>query len=182
MEQMTLMMQGQMYDSSDTELVKLRAKCRQLLTMFNARGGYALAGPVSKVLLPNVSLSTVIEPTFQCDYGFNIITGFNVFINFNCVFLDANTIHIGDRTLIGPSVQLYTASHPKDAKLRMLRQAIAKPIVIGKDCWIGGGSVICPGVTIGDGAIVGAGSVVTKDIPANCVYAGNPAKYISSTI
>ncbi|MEE0622709.1 MAG: sugar O-acetyltransferase, partial [Alistipes onderdonkii] len=112
------------------------------------------------------------------DYGYNIHMGEGSFVNFDCVFLDLAPIRIGCGTLIGPKVQLLTAHHPFDAATRGTALEAGKPIVIGDHCWLGGGVIVCPGVTIGDRAVVGAGSVVTRDIPADSVAAGNPARII----
>jgi maltose O-acetyltransferase len=101
-----------------------------------------------------------------------------VFFNFNCVVLDVMPVTIGDRTLFGPAVQIYTATHPLDATLRSQGLESARPVTIGSDVWVGGGAIICPGVTIGDRAVIGAGSVVTRDVPPDVVVAGNPARVI----
>lgn len=129
-------------------------------------------------LIPNIPKSSVICPPFYCDHGDGIHIGEHVFINMNCTFLDGGYITIGDHTLVGPNVQIYTPQHPMDADTRRTLLEKSHPITIGRDCWIGGGSIICPGVTIGDRAIVGAGSVVTKDIPADTTVVGSPAKVI----
>lgn len=121
---------------------------------------------------------SVIQQPFQCDLGFEITIGRNVFINYNCVMLDCAPIIIGDNTLIGPNVGLYAASHPLSPERRLAGNCWAAGITIGKNVWIGGSAVILPGVTIGDNAVVGAGSVVTKDVPKNAVVAGNPAKLV----
>lgn len=115
---------------------------------------------------------------FYCDYGTNIITGEGVFFNFNCVVLDVMEVNIGSKTMFGPNVQIYTATHPLDYKIRNTGLEYAKPITIGENVWVGGSVVICPGITIGDNSIIGAGSVVTKSIPANVIAAGNPCKVI----
>jgi maltose O-acetyltransferase len=119
-----------------------------------------------------------LEPPFYCDYGRNIALGRKVFFNFNCVILDVMAVRIGDRTLCGPAVQIYTAVHPLDAAERSRGLEFAKPVAIGSDVWIGGAAVICPGVTIGDRAVIGAGSVVTRDVPADVFAAGNPCRAI----
>ena len=106
----------------------------------------------------------------------NISVGDNVFMNFNCCILDVMEVTMGDNVLIGPNVQIYTATHPMDAKTRSSLLEFAKPIKIGNDVWIGGGAIICPGVTIGDRVVIGAGAVVTKAIPDDVFVAGNPAK------
>lgn len=119
-----------------------------------------------------------IRAPFHCDYGYNISTGEGSFINFGCTCIDLAPIRIGRRTLVGPNVQLLTAHHPFDAALRASGLERGLPIVIGDDCWLGGGVIVCPGVRIGDGSIVGAGSVVTKEVPAGVVVAGNPARIL----
>ncbi len=116
-----------------------------------------------------------IEPDFRCDFGFNILAGDNLFMNFGCVLLDCAPITIGDNVLIGPGVHMYAATHPVDPAVKATGRELAFPITIGSDVWIGGHATICPGVTIGDGAVIGAGSVVTKDVPPRTVVAGNPA-------
>jgi maltose O-acetyltransferase len=119
-----------------------------------------------------------LEPPFYCDYGYNIHVGEGFFANFNCVFLDVCPIRIGKRVLMGPNVQLYTATHPMDRETRASGLEAGKPITIGDDVWIGGNAVINPGVTIGDNVVIGSGAVVTKDIPSNVFAGGNPAKVI----
>jgi maltose O-acetyltransferase len=99
-----------------------------------------------------------------------------VFLNFNCVILDVVSVHIGDGTQIGPAVQIYTADHPRDAETRRSGLEFGRPVVIGKNVWIGGGAIILPGVTVGDDALIGAGSVVTRDVPAGATVVGNPAR------
>ncbi|HSC76180.1 MAG TPA: sugar O-acetyltransferase [Pseudomonadales bacterium] len=131
--------------------------------------------PVYQELFGSIG-SAFIEPDFFCDYGYNIFIGENFFANHHCIMLDAATITIGDRVLLGPSVHLYTTTHPLDAHERASGMQLTAPIVIEDDCWIGGNSVIMPGVTIGKGAVIGAGSVVTKSIPAGAVAFGNPCK------
>ena len=118
-----------------------------------------------------------MQPPFFCDYGSNILLGERVFFNFNCVVLDVCLVKIGDFTLFGPAVQIYTAMHPMNAELRR-KQEFAKPIEIGSDVWVGGGAIICPGVKIGSKAVIGAGSVVTRDIPDGVFAAGNPCRVI----
>lgn len=128
--------------------------------------------------MPQAGDNLWIQPPFYCDYGTNIITGEGVFFNFNCVVLDVMEVNIGSKTMFGPNVQIYTAIHPLDYKIRNTGLEYAKPITIGENVWVGGSVVICPGITIGDNSIIGAGSVVTKSIPANVIAAGNPCKVI----
>ncbi len=119
-----------------------------------------------------------MQPPFFCDYGSNIELGEGVFFNFNCVVLDVCRVRIGSFTLLGPAVQIYTATHPMNASERRSGLEYGKPVDIGDDVWIGGGVVVLPGVSIGSGAVIGAGSVVTRDVPAGTFAAGNPCQVI----
>ncbi|KAH8432800.1 sugar O-acetyltransferase [Aspergillus melleus] len=121
-----------------------------------------------------------IERPLAMDYGTNVKVGSNVFINFNCTFVDTCLVSIGSRTLVGPNVSFYSGTHPTDPYLRNGTNGpeSGKPITVGEDCWIAGNVTILPGVTIGEGSTVGAGSVVTKDVLPFHVVAGNPAKVI----
>ena len=132
-------------------------------------------------LLPNAHPSALVIPPFHCDHGERITLGEGVVINFNGVFLDGGGITIGNHTLIGPNCQLLTPDHPHDYLERRKTIETGLPIRIGDDCWLGGGVIVCPGVTIGNRVIVGAGSVVTHDIPDDVVVAGNPARVIRKT-
>jgi maltose O-acetyltransferase len=118
-----------------------------------------------------------MQPPFFCDYGANIHLGTRVFFNFNCVVLDVCEVRIGDYTLLGPGVQILTPLHPLDAASRRT-QELGKPVTIGADVWIGGAALILAGVTIGPRSVIGAGSVVTRDIPAGVLAAGNPCRVI----
>jgi maltose O-acetyltransferase len=118
-----------------------------------------------------------MQPPFFCDYGTNIELGERVFFNFNCIVLDVCRVRIGDCTLIGPAVQIYTAMHPMDAAQRRVAE-FGKPVDVGSDVWIGGGAIILPGVRIGSRAVIGAGSVVTRDVPEQVFAAGNPCRVI----
>ena len=120
----------------------------------------------------------MIEPPFHCDYGSNIFLGDNVYFNFNCIILDPAKVEIGDNVLVGPAVQIYTATHPISVTERKTMLESAKPIRIASDVWIGGGAIICPGVQIGRGSVIGAGGVVTRNVPAGVVAAGNPCRVI----
>ena len=119
-----------------------------------------------------------IEPTIHCDYGFNIHIGNNFYANFDTVFLDVNTITFGDNVFIAPRCSFFTAGHPIDKDIRNMGLEYGYPIRIGNDVWIGGNTVVNPGVTIGNNVVIGSGSVVTKDIPDGVVAAGNPCKVI----
>ena len=175
------MLSGENYFSNDKSLVLERVKAKKLLHKLNVTE-YVMNGnarTILRELLPNAHKRIYIEPPFHCDYGYNLHLGEGVYFNVNCVVLDAVKVDIGNNVFFGPGVHIYTATHPTNAVDRLKFQ-FAKPIFIGNDCWIGGNSVICPGVTIGDGCTIGAGSVVTKDIPANSLAVGNPAKVIKN--
>lgn len=173
------MIAGLPYNSQDEKLVKERRKTKRLLRQLNISEYLVTktAKQIIRELIPNASNKLYIEPPFHCDYGYNIYCGENVFFNINCVLLDSCQIKIGNNVMFGPNVNIYTATHPLDFKTR-LEHEFAKPISIGDDCWIGGNTTICPGVNIGNRTVIGAGSVVTKDIPEDCMAAGNPAKVI----
>ena len=172
------MLAGEPYRPGDAELQADQAANKTWLVRYNA----ALGAPVSErhALLSghlgHVGKDAVIRPPFFCDYGYNIHLGEEVFLNFNCVILDVVEVTIGDRTQIGPAVQIYAADHPRDAETRRTGVEFGRPVRIGSDVWIGGGAIILPGVTIGDGAVIGAGSVVTRDVGAGQTVTGNPAR------
>jgi maltose O-acetyltransferase len=171
------MLAGELY-RPDAELGADQAATKAWLVRYNA----ALARPVSErrallgERLAYVGRDAVVRPPFFCDYGYNIRLGDGVFLNFNCVILDVAEVTIGDRTQVGPAVQIYAADHPRDAETRRAGLEFGRPVRIGSDVWIGGGAIIMPGVTIGDGAVVGAGSVVTRDVDAGVTVTGNPAR------
>lgn len=119
-----------------------------------------------------------IEPPFHCDYGYNISIGKNFYANYNCVILDCAEVLIGDNVMLAPSVSIYTAGHPIDATKRNEGWEYAIPVTIGDNVWIGGNTVINPGISIGDNTVIGSGSVLTKDIPMNVIAVGNPCKVV----
>lgn len=168
---------GELYDPFDAELVAARTRARNLCQDLNAtrEADQDLRRRLTRELFGAGGDSVWMQPPFYCDYGVNIVLGERVFFNFNCVVLDVCPVRIGNFTLFGPNVQLYTATHPLNAELRR-RQEFAKPITIGDDVWVGGGAIVCPGVTIGSRTVIGAGSVVTRDIPPDVVAAGNPCR------
>ena len=174
------MLAGELYDPLDPQLSEERLQARLLLKQLNdSREDYPIErSRILKELIPNAGEGLWLQPPFYCDYGYNIIVGEKVFFNFNCVVLDVMPVTIGNRTLFGPNVQIYTATHPLNYKERASGVEYAKPVTIGEDVWIGGSVVICPGVTIGNRCVIGAGSVVTKDIPAGVFAAGNPCRVI----
>ncbi len=174
------MLAGELYNANDPELVTDRVNCRILLKRLNDSSPFEadIRHNIVRSLIPHQGQNLWIEPPFFCDYGTNINVGDRVFFNFNCVLLDVMQISIGNDVLFGPAVQIYTATHPMNSQERADGLEFAKPITIGSNVWIGGGAIICPGVTVGDRAVIGAGSVVTRDIPADVVAAGNPCKTI----
>lgn len=139
-------------------------------------------------LLGRIGDNVAIDTPFHCDYGKNIFLGNDVIINMNCTFVDNKPIRIGNRVLIASNVQIYTSAHPVLPQERLVSdwedkgttffRTYARPVEIKDNVWIGGGSIILAGVTIGENSVIGAGSVVTRSIPANCVAAGNPCKVI----
>jgi maltose O-acetyltransferase len=173
------MLAGEFYDPLDAELVAARTRARDLCWDLNATrdADEAVRRRILKELFGTGGDTVWMQPPFFCDYGSNIHLGNRVFFNFNCVVLDVCEVRIGDFTLFAPAVQILTATHPLNAELRRTRE-FAKPITIGADVWVGGGVIICPGVTIGDRTVIGAGSVVTKDIPAGVVAVGNPCRVV----
>ena len=175
------MLSGALYDASDEELTKERQAARELLRAFNNSAAEELSERrmLLKKLIPLQGSNLWIEPPFYCDYGTNIIAGEKVFFNFNCIVLDVMQVKIGNNVLFGPAVQIYTAMHPMNWQERATGAEYAKPVSIGSDVWVGGGVVICPGVTIGDRSVIGAGSVVTRNIPPDVFAAGNPCRVIN---
>jgi maltose O-acetyltransferase len=175
------MLAGELYSATDPELVADHLHAQNLLYQFSATR--ADAEERLELLLELLGLfgrGSVLKPSFRCDYGYNILIGRNVFVNYDCVFLDCNRITIGDDVKIGPAVQIYTAQHPTDPETRRSGLESALPITIGDNAWIGGGAILCPGVTIGANTVVGAGSVVMRDLPPSVIAAGNPCRVIRS--
>ncbi|GMN04737.1 sugar O-acetyltransferase [Croceitalea sp. MTPC5] len=176
------MLRGELYNPLDRSLLSERAQARLLLQQFNecpADDGKKLQS-LAKRLIPNQGKSCFIQAPFYCDYGSNIHLGKRVFFNFNCVVLDVTPVTIGDRTMFGPNVQIFTATHPIEAVARASGKELGKPITIGQDVWVGGNVTICPGVSIGSRSVIGAGSVVTRNIPEDVFAAGNPCRVIKA--
>jgi maltose O-acetyltransferase len=174
------MVSGELYNSMDNELVADRMKAAALCQQLNALAVSMPSLERQAILwkLFDYETNANVTTPFYCDYGYNIKLGDKVYFNFNCVILDVATVTIGNNTLFGPAVQIYTALHPMVADERRKGLESGKPVVIGDDVWIGGAAIICPGVTIGSGSVIGAGSVVTRDVPKNVFAAGNPCRVI----
>ncbi len=172
------MLAGEPYDAGDADLQAELLAAQRWMARYNAMLGRTPAelGAALAERLGAVGEGAVVRPPFHCDYGFNIRLGAGVFLNFNCVILDVVEVTIGDRTQIGPGVQILAADHPRDPAGRATGLEFGRPVRIGRNAWIGGGAIILPGVSIGDDALIGAGSVVTRDVPAGATAFGNPAR------
>ncbi len=182
------MLAGELYDPNCEELQTARTRAHDLCTRYNALAeSDKERAELLKELLPGLGEDGYIQGPFYCDYGFNIRTGARFFANFHFTVLDCAEVNIGDDVMCGPNVSLYTALHPLDHKQRNYRRResgelydleYAKPVTIGKNCWLAGGVTVLPGVTIGEGCVIGAGSVVARDIPAHALAVGNPCRVI----
>lgn len=178
--QKSKMLAGELYQASDPELQAARLRARQAVAEINALPPAADAARRERlaVLFAKFGEGSVLEPPLRCDYGFNVSIGARVFINFGCVLLDCHRITVGDDVQFGPGVHVYTATHPVDAALRRSGAEYALPVSIDNGAWLGGGTIVCPGVRIGENTVVGAGSVVTRNLPAGVVAVGNPCRVL----
>ena len=170
---------GILYNSGSEELLKVQAECLEKMYDYNAtrpcEGEKRSA--LIKQMFAEVGENCYIEPPFHANWGgYHTHLGKNVYANFNLTLVDDTDIYIGDYTMLGPNVVLATAGHPVCPELRARAYQYNLPVRIGKNCWLGAGVVVLPGVSIGDNSIIGAGSIVTKDIPANVVAVGNPCR------
>lgn len=174
------MLAGELYFANDEELNPARRRAQMLSAKFNAlpADAEAEARAVLTELFAVLGPGAFVRPTLRCDYGFNISIGARSFLNFDCTLLDCNRIEIGDDVQIAPGVHIYTAAHPLDAAQRMSGAEFALPVVIGNGVWLGGGTIVCPGVTIGENTVVGAGSVVLRDLPPRVLAVGNPCRVV----
>ena len=181
------LLHGDFYDSRDPELLEMYHRARKLIKRYNNLDSERIPerDQILSELFGYKGENIWIEAPFYCDYGENISIGDNSFVNTNCILLDNSKITIGENALIAPYVQIYTAVHPLKASDRIISEGTksryltsAKPVVIGNNVWIGGNTVIFPGVKIGDNVTIGAGSVVTKEIPDNVLAFGNPCKVV----
>lgn len=179
-------------ETADSTILAQIAKARRLTREYYL-ADYEDTGKresILRELFGKVGENVLVDAPLYCDHGENIFIGNNVVIGMNCTFVDNQEIHIGNQVMIASNVQIYTASHPVLPKERLVPdwkerettffRTYARPVVIRDNAWIGGGCIILPGVTVGENSVVGAGSVVTRDVPDNCVAAGNPCRVLRS--
>ena len=176
------MLRGELYIADDPELGADSIRCDRLLAAFNATR--ADQGEerrrVLEELLGGIGERTIIRPPLFMDYGYQTTIGPRTFINFNAVIADVGRVSIGADVQIGPNVQLLTPTHPLNPETRRSGLEAAEPITIDDNVWLGGGVIVCPGVTIGRDTVVGAGAVVVKDLPPGVLAVGNPARVVRS--
>ena len=174
------MLRGELYLADDPELAATTAYAQELLERYNATRHVEQSerDRLLRELLGGVGEGVVVKPPFRCDYGRHISIGAGTFVNYGCVMLDVVPIRIGAACQIATNVQLLAATHPLDPEPRRDGWESGEPITIGDNVWLGGGVIVCPGVSIGDDTVVGAGAVVTRDLPAGVVAVGNPARVV----
>jgi len=174
------MLAGELYLADDPVIAAEQARAQELQERYNAtrHDEQVLRDSLLRELLGDVGEGVVVRPPFFCDYGSHISIGARTFANYDCVMLDVAPIRIGAACQLAPRVQLLTATHPIDPGPRRIGWESAEPIAIGDNVWLGGGAIVCPGVTIGKDTVVGAGAVVTRDLPAGVVAAGVPARVL----
>jgi maltose O-acetyltransferase len=174
------MLAGELYIADDRRITADHLRAMRLMEQFNQSSAAAPEERerLLRELLGSVGQGAVIRPPLYCDYGYQTHVGARTFANFGLVVLDVARITIGEDVQIGPNVQLLTATHPLDPEPRRAKWESAEPITIGNNVWLGGGVIVCPGVTIGEDTVVGAGAVVVQDLPANVLAVGNPARVI----
>jgi maltose O-acetyltransferase len=174
------MLAGEMYNAGDKQLCDERLNARRLTRLFNncLEDDIETRIKLLKEIFGTTGENIYIEPNFRCDYGSNIHVGDGFYANFNCVILDVCAVNIGKNCFLAPGVHIYTATHPLNAEERISGVEYGKPVTIGDNVWLGGSSIINPGVTIGNNVVVASGAVVTKDVPDNVLVGGNPAKII----
>jgi len=174
---MRRMLRGELYIADDPEIAAAQARAQELQERYNAtrHDEHELRDRLLRELLGDVGEGVVVRPPFYCDYGSHTSIGARTFVNYDCVLLDVAPIRIGAACQLATRVQLLTATHPIDPEPRRLGWESAEPIELGDNVWLGGGAIVCPGVSIGEDTVVGAGAVVTRDLPAGVVAAGVPA-------
>ena len=174
------MLAGDLYLADDPEIAEESARSLDLAAAYNATT--ARQGPLRRRLLEEllgaIGEGSEIRPPLHVDYGANLRIGARCFANVGLVALDVAPITIGDDVQIGPNVQLLTPTHPVEPEPRRDKWEAARPITVGDNVWLGGGAIVLPGVTIGENTVVGAGAVVARDVPANVVVVGNPARVV----
>ncbi|MCF3944086.1 sugar O-acetyltransferase [Oceanobacillus alkalisoli] len=178
--EMEKMLAGEVYNPSDPVLLKKREEARRKVRIYNQtlETEEEKRTPLLMDLLGSVGENVYMEPNIRFDYGFNTYVGDNFFANFDCTILDVCEVRFGDNCMLGPGVQIYTATHPLDPTERNSGKEYAKPISIGDNVWVGGNAIINPGVTIGNNVVIASGAIVTKDVPDNLVVGGVPARII----
>lgn len=180
MDQRERMERGLPYKAWQDGLPQERAACKAKIYELNMLppAEHERIPALLKELFGRTGKSVWLEPPFHCDYGRNIEVGENFYANYGLTILDVGKVTIGDNVMIAPNVSIYAAGHPVHPASRNSGYEYGAPVAIGSNVWIGGSVVILPGVTIGDGAVIGAGSVVTRDIPAGVIAAGNPCRVL----
>lgn len=172
------MLAGKLYQANDPELFAEDMRKWKLVHRLNQTTDAEEVRALFRELLGSIGENFWIQPPFYCDYGSNIHIGDHFYANYDCVILDPGTVTIGEHVFLAPRVCIFTATHPIDAGVRNRELEYAKPVKIGSSVWIGGNTVVNPGVTIGDDVVIGSGSVVTKDIPSHVIAAGNPCRVL----
>ena len=172
---------GELYLPGDETIMEMQVKCLDKLFEYNSLkpSQFEKKTALLKTMFAEIGEGCYIETPFHANWGgHHVHFGKNVYANFNLTLVDDTHIYVGDYTMFGPNVTVATAGHPILPELRQMVYQYNMPVHIGKNCWIGAGAIIVPGVTIGDNVVIGAGSVVTKDIPSNVVAVGNPCKVL----
>jgi maltose O-acetyltransferase len=179
-DQRDRMLRGELYLAGDPDIRADHERCGRLLERFNAAGVSHVDArrAILAELLGDLGNDVVVRPPLVMDLGYQTSVGAGTFINAGCVILDVGRVTIGERCQIGPNVQILTPTHPLDPEMRRTGVEAAEPIEIADDVWLGGGVIVCPGVTIGRDTVVGAGAVVTKDLPPRVLAVGNPARVV----
>lgn len=174
------MLRGLSYHAEDASLSRQRLRAKELCYRFQMLSPLESEKrqEILRALIGKMGEDCFITGPFWCDYGCNLTLGDRFYANHNLVILDCAEVRFGDDVLVGPNCGFYTAAHPLDAEQRKRGLEFARPIVVGNGVWFGGGVQVLPGVRIGDRAVIGAGSVVTRDIPPNCLAVGNPCKVL----
>ncbi|MDU5110168.1 MAG: sugar O-acetyltransferase [Clostridium sp.] len=174
------MLAGDLYMANDKEIKADMKKCRVLTRLFNntTEEQKEYRAELLKELFEETGDNIYVEPPFRCDYGCHISVGNNFYANYDCIILDVCKVDIGENVFFAPRVCIYTAGHPIDAEVRNTGLEFGKSVKIGNNVWVGGSTVINPGVSIGNNVVIGSGSVVTKDIPDNVIAVGNPCRVL----